>query len=399
MPTRAKKKVNGKWQPAGSYLVDIVTKTVGRIVKASGVFPYTKNSADTYDQIKVMLKDLDTQRDEVRLTQIKFGKVRLLDALGAYRAGRIYAAEAYAGDKLLPAMVKWLKTYSASTYTTTTFTHYVNRLLRLGLLTPATEVRQLPDIARNLRTKFNREAKAVYFRAIRQMLISFLKDGLGYDNDSFLLKEVKKVPLVPVRSRREHNPLGNLAELIELAGRVNSSGRWGNRGVDYASWIVFMALTGLRPTEFERGAWERDAKTGHVRIKGTKTINANRVVPNVVWLKAEPRRLANLQMRLINLDPPTAVRCRDFRRTAALFYEAAGVPRYRYSYYLGHGARDITGLYEKRTPTQADLDMDCEKFRAWMLDQRTNKPQTRPRTWSPTAQRFMKDLEHVFVLE
>lgn len=105
-----------------------------------------------------------------------------------------------------------------------------------------------------------------------------------------------------------------------------------------------------RPSrESDRGVsddqeWERDVTTGHVRVKGTQTVNTNRVVPSIIWLSAKPGRLANLQMRLISLHPPTTIRYRDFRRSAALFCEAAGIPRSRYSYYLGHGHHDVTGF-------------------------------------------------------
>jgi hypothetical protein len=392
MPIRAKKKINGKWQPSGSYLVDVVTKTVGRIVKATGIFPTTKNAREKLEQVKLMLKDLDINRDEQRLTQIKLGKVKLLDALAAYQSGRVSAIEAYAGDTLLPSMLKWLQTYTSSPYTLDQYTEFIKRLQRLSLITPSTRVRELPDVMRALKAKMNREGKAVYFRAMRQMFISYAKTGLGYDADSTILKELKKISLIPVRSRREHHPFAHFYELIELGRRINSSGRWGNRTVDYRSWVFFMTLTGIRPTEFERGAWERDAKTGHIRIKGTKTVNANRVVPNIIWLSADSRRLANLQMRLINLDPPTPIRCRDFRRSAALFYEAAGIPRSRYSYYLGHGHRDITGIYERHTPTVAQLDADRAKLLKWIDEQRHNKPIKQARVWSPTAKAFLEEL-------
>lgn len=90
MPIRVRKKINGKWQPSGSYLVEIVTKTVGRIVKATGAFPTTKNGRE-------------------KLEQIKLGNVKLLDALAPYQSGRMNAVEAYAGDAFVPAMANWLQ--------------------------------------------------------------------------------------------------------------------------------------------------------------------------------------------------------------------------------------------------------------------------------------------------
>lgn len=88
--------------------------------------------------------------------------------------------------------------------------------------------------------------------------------------------------------------------------------------------------------------------TGHLRINGVKTANASRLVPHVVWLKPALRSPHGLHQRLDALDPPTAVRARDFRRTASIWFEEAGIPRSRLSYYLGHGTRDMTSFYPSR---------------------------------------------------
>lgn len=359
---RHRSKVNGATRPVGSYTIDIRTKTVGRIFKSTGIFPSNKHAVDLLQEIRFMIKDLDISRDEIRLGRIKHGTVRLLDALVAYKTGCDSAAEAH-GHKLLgPTMRTWLSSYSVSQYTIRQYTSYIERFERMGVITPRTVVRDVPEIVRALRKKFNQESKAIYFRSLRTMFISFLKGGLGYDDDSLLLKGVMRVPRVPVRFRREHHPLRTIHDLIALGDRINTNGRWKNRKVDYREWIYFMVFTGLRPTEFERGLWEIDSKTGHLLIRGTKTINARRIIPMIAFLEPRSRRLANLQMRLINLDPPTPVRSRDFRRTAAIWFEEAGIPRSRYSYYLGHGARDVTALYEQRTPSKEELDSDRERF-------------------------------------
>jgi integrase len=248
--------------------------------------------------------------------------------------------------------------------------NYVARLQRLGTLTRITRVRDCADVLRATRTILAKENKAVYFGNIRQMFMSFLVNHLGYDAESFVLRDVKRIPPLKVKTRREHNPLRGPRDLIELGARINTSGRWGNRTIDYKSWIYFMAFTGMRPTEFERGLWERDAATGHLRVKGTKTRNAVRVIPLIIWIDPAKRTLGNLQMRLVNLKPSTVVRTRDFRRTAAVWYEQAGVPRSRYSYYLGHGPKDMTALYESRVPTKAELDADRASLLAWLEQQK-----------------------------
>lgn len=395
LPSRGRIKVNGRWKQVGSYTIDLRTKTVGRLFKSTGVFPETKNALDLVREIKLMVKDLDVQRDERKLGQIKLGKVRLLDALAAYKAGRLNFAEAHAGESLRKSLAHWLKGVSASEYTTKQFAHYLKRLDKLELVRDETTVREIPDIVRRLRVKFSREGKAVYFRSLRQMFISYLKNHLGYDDDSVILKQILRTPLIKARFRREHHPIRSVHDLVDLGKRINTAGRWNRREVDYKSWVYFMSFTGLRPTEFAKGLWERDQETGHLRVNGTKTLNAKRVIPNVMWLNPESRSLTNLQMRLINLDPPTPVRSRDFRRTAAIWYEQAGVPRSRYSYYLGHGAKDVTGLYEKRTPTKEELDEDKRTLLNWIERQRTTARPKKARVWSPRSATFIADFEAI----
>ena len=153
-----------------------------------------------------------------------------------------------------------------------------------------------------------------------------------------------------------------------------------------------MALHGLRPEEFANGLWQRDTKTGHIRINGTKTKNAVRVVPNITWLKPEPRSLKNLQMRLYFLKPPTPVRARDFRRTASVWWEAAGIPRSRYRYYMGHGAVEMTDRYQVRSLTEAILNEDKQKLETWIQSRFDTPTAKTKRVFSPGTKTFLATL-------
>ena len=390
---RAKRRSVEGWKAVGSFLIDVRTKSVGRIAKASGVFPDMRNATELIEQIKLMLRELDTNRDIPRLTQIRLGKVHLLDALAAWKAGRLHFAESYAGDLLLPSLEQWLTEASISPITVRQYRNYIRRLQKLGHLTPGHRVRDLPEVLRAARIPLARDHKGVYFGNIRQMAMSYLVNHLGYDDESHVLRDVRRVPPIRIKARREHHPLRGVADLVELGSRINTSGRWGNREVDYKSWIYFMAITGMRPTEFERGLWERDETTGHLRILGTKTRNAIRVIPLITWLEPDKRPLGSLQMRLVHLTPATTVRCRDFRRTAAVWYEQAGVPRSRYAYYLGHGPRDMTALYERRIPTKAELDTDRDTMLRWIDRQRSARPAAHAPVEAPAAHAFIQALE------
>jgi hypothetical protein len=273
-PIRGKRKVKGQWKEVGSYLIDIETKSVGRVVKATGVFPTTKNSLDLVQQIKMMIKDLDTTREIEKLTQIKDGKVKLLSALSAWKAGRINFAEVHADEPLAKSLHTWIKNSMASPYTIQQYSAYLKRFEKLEIITSKSTVKDIPEIVRQLRARFDREKKAIYFANLKKMFTSFMTQALGYEDESPLLTQVRRTKPIKIIERREHQPLRSVGDFIALAKRINPVGRWGNREVDYKQWIYFMVLTGMRPTEFARGLWERDKKTGHIRIKGTKTKNA-----------------------------------------------------------------------------------------------------------------------------
>lgn len=395
MVTRAVNFIDGKYVATGSIILDIRTKTVGRIKKATGIRVSQRGSNDRLAELKLMIKDLDSQRDLVRLGLIKSGKVHLLDAFEDYRKGRLHFIEADANASLIAEFTKWIAGGSGSEQTKRNRTAILRRLQTLGLVEARTQVRDLPEIVRRLRQRYSGEAKAEMFNQTRTNIIVFCRHHLGYDDDSIILKRVIQVERIKPRSRRAHHPLATLHELLDLMKRINAT-RGSNANpktpTDYRHWLFFMAVTGLRPTEFFNGLWERDPVTSHLRIRGVKTANASRLVPHVTWLNPIGRSPHGLHQRLEALDPPTPIRIRDFRRTASLWFEAAGIPRSRLSYYMGHGVRDVTSLYQQRSPTKKELDEDSARVTAW-LDQQLALPRERGRrVWSQRADKFVAKL-------
>lgn len=395
MVTRAVNLVDGKYIPTGTIILDIRTKTVGRIRKATGISVSQRGAADRVNDLKLMIKDLDSQRDLARLSLIKDGKVHLLDAYEDYKAGRLHFIEADANAPFAKTFGEWVDEASGSAATKRNRRGILNRLRTLGLVDDATAIRDVPDIVRRLRARYVGEGKAEMFNQCRTNLLVFLRHHVGYDDDSTILKRVTQVERISVKTKRAHHPLPTVHDLLDLMRRVNAS-RGGNGNpkepTDYRQWLLFMAVTGLRPTEFFRGAWERDKLTGHLRVLGTKTRSATRLIPHVVWLTPEERSPHGLHQRLEALDPPTAVRARDLRRTASLWMESAGIPRSRLSYYMGHAVRDVTSLYQMKSPTKSELDEDAAKITSWLDEQsRTSRKQAK-RVWSPKADRFVATL-------
>jgi len=395
MVTRAYNLKNGRLIETGSFILDIRTKTVGRIRKATGIYPKQRSALEIYEDVRLMVKDLDRSRDLIRLSLIKNGKVPLLEALADYKRGRLHFIEANANDSFVKTYRMWVEQSTRAAATRRTRLAVIQRLTSFGFITEDTAIRDIPDVLRRFRARYDSAGKAVGFNQIRGCIISFFRKHLGYDDDSMILRQTTKVPLIRVTHRRDHHPLSSISELLQLLKSINAKKLGDGRGgppTDYRPWLLFMALTGLRPTEFFAGLWERDVATGHLRVKGRKTANAERVIPHIVWLTPATRSPHGLHQRFETISPPTPVRARDLRRTASIWYEAAGIPRSRVSYYMGHGAREMTALYQKKKPTQEELDSDRELILAWITSQKSGHSLKRKRVWSASATQFVADL-------
>jgi len=123
-----------------------------------------------------------------------------------------------------------------------------------------------------------------------------------------------------------------------------------------------MSLTGMRPNEMW-GEWEIDHYA--VRIHGTKTKGADRVVPLVSVLLFHPQVSYVVFRKALRTASDGQMTPYDLRRTYANWLEAAGIPRTRRRLYLGHGASDVTDLYEAHE-VRAFLAADAEKLRAFL---------------------------------
>jgi integrase len=118
--------------------------------------------------------------------------------------------------------------------------------------------------------------------------------------------------------------------------------------IAYSRMACGMAYTGMGWTEY-MGRWEW--LPDRIQIHGTKRAGRDRVVPVIEPMvryerpyKAfrEALSKAATEAGLPNVTPY------DFRRTYAGWLEDAGIPRTRRRLYMGHGAKDVTDLYERR---------------------------------------------------
>lgn len=120
------------------------------------------------------------------------------------------------------------------------------------------------------------------------------------------------------------------------------------------------ATTGMHEKEYW-GRWE--ALADRVCIHGTKAKGRERFVPRVYAPRhptTHPRTFANaFRARCPGHQPY------DLRRTFAHWMEEAGIPRTRRRLYMGHGAQDVTDLYEQHE-VAAFLVRDAERIRAYL---------------------------------
>jgi integrase len=127
----------------------------------------------------------------------------------------------------------------------------------------------------------------------------------------------------------------------------------------HARTLWAFCFTGMRPEEmFEEigNRWEVEA--AGIRIHGTKSPAADRVVPRVgLLVKPSTKRLAFY--RALRTASGETVTPYDLRRTYAQWLDLARIPRFRQAYYMGHGPKDITALYQRMREVTASLREDA----------------------------------------
>jgi hypothetical protein len=187
------------------------------------------------------------------------------------------------------------------------------------------------------------------FNIARATVLSFLKDQVGKRDERYLAVQYD-IPPMPHRAKRTSGltpeEAREVAEQLDpLAARI----WWG------------LCMTGMRPSEFW-GEWEIEGNT--MRVRGTKTANAERVIPLLYPVAKPGLTYRQFNRRLEKLEQP--VRARTGRKCFARWMNEAGIPRTRRRAYLGHAAReDVTDRYEGYSPEEY-LDEDRQRLRAFI---------------------------------
>lgn len=340
-----------------SLSIDRIFGGVGRIKKRSGTYtPAVKRKLE---------RMLDGLYDEGRLDILRLirdGKLTLLEVHHAYQ--RKALGQLPTGETVVPltrAMQRWIDglrvpaDYSAG--------HVASLRTSLAYFTKANKratLADLPRVLEKLRDTLGKEHPRS-FNLARAAAMAFVRQTLKRNHPLWLAvaaveprkvgTTVQRRPLTPDEMRHwfpspETDPLDAIA--------------WG------------MATTGMHRSEYW-GAWHVESDC--VRIDGTKRKGRKRRVPLVhvpavpAW--HHPRTFEDKLRERTTLFTPY-----DLRRTYANWMEAAGIPRTRRRMYLGHGAKDVTDLYEEHE-VRAYLAEDATKLTAYLAPKATKRKRLR----------------------
>lgn len=324
----------------GTLVLDRQFKGVGRIKRASGT-----DDPKVHALLDNMLKTLKQAGRLDILDGIRRGVLTPLEVWARFRLGeleRLPSVETI--QALKDALGKWRDEEETGAWNRMARRAAVSAMLKHA---PAqATVSDVPGIIRRYRSK---SAGAVMFNRVRAAALAFLRDTVGRSHP--LYGQVLDVQ-PRKEQKREPKPF-TVEELVAAAPKLGA----------FASCAWAMALTGMGPGEYW-GRWT--AKADRVVIYGTKRSGRRREIPlagAIAAPKGTKDYFQKLWRKVMDADRVPY----DLRHTFATWLEQAGIPRTRRRGYMGHGAKDVTDLYEKHEVT-AYLAGDGEKLRAVVGD-------------------------------
>ena len=363
----------------GTFRIDRTFPGVGRIAKASGT-----TDARVFDAYNDMLSALYMAGRLDILKQLRSsrtaGGVTFAEVWDAYRPmrGRVADLNRLPSPAtiraLIPAMQTWAEGREVSE------THRRNLLRDIKQLAAhaaeGATVDQLPRVLERYRARARKEGHPRAFNMTRTTALAFLRGTVGRTSSLYI--EVAESPMMKER-RQQGNPMSPADARTFVAALPPQLGRM--------FWA--MCVTGMRPVEYW-GAWEmrgdriviRNAKRKGMQVETTREIPLlERITPpERAWSSLKHYLWRSGTSRLTKHTPY------DARRTFAHWMEEAGIPRSRRRYYLGHGIKDVTDIYERNEVTRF-LASDARKLRAHVYGQTEPHPNpTSGPTTGPTTE-------------
>lgn len=349
----------------GTFVLDRVFPGIGRLKVASGT-----TSVQTFKRLNAMLDQLKAAGRLDIIQAIADRTVTPLEVWDAFRVSDLDRLPSADTIRLLwptvrdgesqdgtGALEKWRATFHASVKHKASIKVSFDQLRKLSRADAT--VGDLPALLKRYRLACEKAETPRSFNLARSHAQAFLRDSLGRSHR--LYRKVADTKPLPV-DREDGRPM-SVAELDALVSVLPPA---------HAAIAHDMAMTGMGPGEFW-GRWE--SAPDRVTIHGTKRKGRKRAIPLLAAIGrpgATYRAFAQALGKVLDgrYSPY------DLRRTFSHLMEEAGILRTRRKLYMGHGAADVTDLYE-RHEVDAYLARDGETLRAYLTKART--PEAHPK--------------------
>lgn len=319
----------------GTFRIDRILPTIGRIVRASGttdpavftaiVGKRTRGGPRVPGMLDLLARPL--RRYEI-LRAIRDGHLVAIDVYQAWAAGTLEALPiAGAGQLLKPALEAWLD----SLPNIETRRGYRGELRRAGALRAELPLHELPGLLRRYRQTCQGKGVWRAFNLARSAAQAFVRDTLGLR--STVYGEIEDLRPLQRTARRRLPPAPTHAEFLAKAAKLPLAAARCAQG---------MAYSGMNPKEFW-GAWEQLGDRIH--IEGTKRVGRVRDVPLLAPITQPTIARITFKRALAKVWPE--VTPKHFRNFYARWLDEAGIAEVWREMYLGHGVRTMADLYPR----------------------------------------------------
>lgn len=216
---------------------------------------------------------------------------------------------------------------------------------------PRPKLSCLPSVLASLRTEYQAAGHRSSFNTLRGAALALARGSRK--QPSALWEQVLSVDRFKIDDddRREHRPF-TVVEAKSIRDLLNEK----KNHAGEMFWAL--CITGMRPKEYFDKAWSLHPhrEPYYIDIRGTKTKSAKRKIPLIEASMVKPSMAYTTFSRLFRKIVAPFERTAkgelrwtlyDARRSYAVWSEAAGIPRSRRRYYMGHSKEDITAHYEQ----------------------------------------------------
>jgi hypothetical protein len=331
----------------GTLILDRQFRGVGRLKRASGTV-----DPKMFGLLDNMLTTLYKAGRIDLLQGIATGILTPLEVWARFRLGELDRLPTVETMKpLMESLDEWVKGSKKEPWTVASRKSSVSAVRKRAK--KGASIQDLPRILRKYAAET--DTPTMYNRTISNMM-AFLRDSLGRRHPIY--GEVHDLP--KLKERKAKGQRLSAKEMRDLRTSLNAHGeKTGHGPLGDMAWS--MAITGMGPGEYW-GKWEMRADRFH--IEGTKREGRIRDVPLVgpVSVPVVSYRTFGDELEAATSD---RIGVYDFRRTFAHWMELAHIPRTRRKLYMGHGATDVTDLYEWHE-VESFLAEDGAKLRAFL---------------------------------